>query len=87
MGETRGIGLIGAIEFVANKETKAPFPQPGKVGTRLQDLCQEEGVILRGIGDTIAFCPPLIITEKEMDEMFDRFDRALTRLEAEMGAK
>jgi 4-aminobutyrate--pyruvate transaminase len=87
VGETRGIGLIGAIELVANKETKAPFPQPGKTGTRLQDLCQEEGLIVRGIGDTIAFCPPLVITKKEVDEMFDRFDRALKRLEAEVGAK
>jgi len=35
----------------------------------------------------MAFCPPLIITEAEIDEMFKRFDRALGRLESEMGVK
>jgi 4-aminobutyrate--pyruvate transaminase len=85
VGETRGVGLIGAIEFVANKETKAPFVKPGSVGMRLQDLAQEEGLVIRSIGDMMAFCPPLIITEAEIDEMFTRFDRAMTRLESEMG--
>jgi len=87
VGETRGIGLLGAVELVANKETKAPFAKPGSVGPRLQDLCQEEGLIIRGIGEIMAFCPPLIITKAEVDQMFDRFDRAMTRLEAEMGVK
>ena len=81
------MGLFGAVELVANKETKAPFPVPGSVGTRLQDLSQEEGLVNRGIGETIAFCPPLIMTQAEIDEMFKRFDRAMTRLEAEMGVK
>jgi 4-aminobutyrate--pyruvate transaminase len=87
VGETRGVGLVGAIELVANKETKAPFAKPGSVGPRLQDLAQEEGLITRGIGEVMAFCPPLIITEAEIGEMFKRFDRALTRLESEMGVK
>jgi 4-aminobutyrate--pyruvate transaminase len=87
VGETRGVGLVGAIELVANKETKAPFAKPGSVGPRLQDLAQEEGLITRGIGEMMAFCPPLIITEAEIDEMFKRFDRALGRLESEMGVK
>jgi len=87
VGEARGMGLFGAVELVANKETKAPFPVPGSVGTRLQDLSQEEGLVNRGIGETIAFCPPLIMTQAEIDEMFKRFDRAMTRLEAEMGVK
>ncbi|MBV8962112.1 MAG: aspartate aminotransferase family protein [Hyphomicrobiales bacterium] len=87
VGETRGVGLVGAIELVANKETKAPFAKPGTVGPRLQDLAQEEGLVIRGIGEIMAFCPPLIITEAEIDEMFARFDRAMTRLENEMGVK
>ena len=39
--KTRGVGLVGAIELVANKETKAPFAKPGSVGPRLPDLAQE----------------------------------------------
>jgi 4-aminobutyrate---pyruvate transaminase len=87
VGETRGVGFLGAIELVANKETKAPFAKPGSVGPRLQDLCQEEGLVIRAIGEMMAFCPPLIITEAEIDEMFGRFGRAMTRLESEMGVK
>jgi 4-aminobutyrate--pyruvate transaminase len=87
VGETRGVGFLGAIELVANKETKAPFAKPGSVGPRLQDLAQEEGLVIRGIGEIMAFCPPLIISEAEIDEMFARFGRAMTRLESEMGVK
>ena len=80
IGEARGAGLIGGLEFVADKATKAPFAQPGAVGLRLVELAHEEGLIIRAMGDTIAFCPPLIVTGAQIDEMFDRFDRALKRL-------
>jgi len=80
IGEARGAGLIGALEFVADKTTKAPFAEPGATGLRLAELAHEEGLIIRAIGDTIAFCPPLIITPSEIDDMFDRFERALARL-------
>jgi 4-aminobutyrate--pyruvate transaminase len=80
VGEARGVGLIGALEFVADKATKAPFDPPGSCGARIAELCHEEGLIIRAIGDVIAFCPPLIITPQEIDEMFDRFGRALKRL-------
>ena len=53
---------------------------PGSLGAKLAELCHEEGLIIRAIGDIIAFCPPLIITSREIDELFDRFGRALKRL-------
>ena len=80
IGEARGVGLIGALEFVADKPTKAAFDQPGVFGARLAELCQDEGLIIRAIGETIAFCPPLIITAAEIDELFARFGRALKRM-------
>jgi 4-aminobutyrate---pyruvate transaminase len=80
VGEARGVGLIGALEFVADKAAKTPFDPPGSWGARLLDLCQEEGLIIRCIGDVAAFCPPLIITEAEIDELFARFGRALGRM-------
>jgi 4-aminobutyrate---pyruvate transaminase len=82
VGEARGIGLIGALEFVADKATKAAPTPPGSIGAKLSDLCHEEGLIIRNIGDVIAFCPPLIITPAEINEMFDRFGRALKRFGA-----
>jgi 4-aminobutyrate---pyruvate transaminase len=80
VGEARGVGLIGALELVADKETKAAFEKPGAVGARVAELAQEEGLIIRAIGDIIAFCPPLVINAAEVDEMFARFGRALARL-------
>jgi 4-aminobutyrate---pyruvate transaminase len=80
VGEARAIGLIGALDIVADKTSKAAFEKPGIVGARIAELAQEEGLIIRAIGDIIAFCPPLIIDAKQIDEMFDRFARALARL-------
>jgi 4-aminobutyrate---pyruvate transaminase len=77
VGEARGIGLLGAIELVADKSTKAPFDPAVGVGAFLSQRGHHHGLIIRPIGDTIAFCPPLIIKEEEIDLMFDRFSSAL----------
>jgi 4-aminobutyrate--pyruvate transaminase len=86
VGEARGVGLIGALELVPDKMTKVAFETPGAVGMRLAELAQEEGLIVRAIGDIIAFCPPLVINAQEVDELFDRFARALARLPADYRA-
>jgi 4-aminobutyrate---pyruvate transaminase len=77
VGEVRGIGLIGAIELVADKSTKAPFDPVVGVGPFLVKRGHHHGLILRPLGDTIAFCPPLIITEAEIDLLLERFSLAL----------
>lgn len=77
VGEARGVGLIGAIELVAEKTTKTPFPAGVGAGAFLSRRGHHYGLIVRPLGDIIAFCPPLIITEEEMDLMFERFSLAL----------
>ena len=77
IGETRGVGLIGGCEMVADPPTGRAFAMPGKVGAYCMDRCQEHGLVVRNIGDTIALCPPLVITESEIGELFDRLERAL----------
>ena len=77
VGEVRGIGLIGAIELVANKSRKTSFDPSAGVGPYLAKRGHHHGVILRPLGDSIAFCPPLIITEAEVDLMLERFALAL----------
>jgi 4-aminobutyrate--pyruvate transaminase len=77
VGEVRGIGLIGALELVADKKTKAPFDPAQAVGPFLIKRAHQHGLILRALGDSIAFCPPLIIREAEIDLMFERFALAL----------
>jgi 4-aminobutyrate--pyruvate transaminase len=78
VGEARGVGLIGGIELVKDKASKAQFEAKKAVAAKSVSFAQEEGVILRAMGgDRVAFCPPLVISEAEIDEMFDRYERAL----------
>lgn len=77
VGEARGVGLIGGIELVADKKSKRAFAPAGPVGLHLAERAQENGVIVRNMIDVIGFCPPLIISEAEIDEMFDRVTKAL----------
>ncbi len=77
VGEARGVGLIGAVEIVADKATKQPFDPKSGAGAKVAAAAQEAGVIVRALGDSVAFCPPLVITEEEIAELFDRFQRAL----------
>jgi 4-aminobutyrate---pyruvate transaminase len=78
IGEARGIGLIGAVELVRDKATKQSFDPKAGVAAYLVRRAQHHGVILRNMpGDIIAFCPPLIISEAEIDEMMNCFAQAL----------
>ena len=72
------VGLIGAMELVRDKATKQSFDPKAGVAAYLVRRAQHHGVILRNMpGDIIAFCPPLIISEAEIDEMMGCFARAL----------
>ncbi|CAN7154063.1 MULTISPECIES: aspartate aminotransferase family protein [unclassified Variovorax] len=84
VGEVRGVGLIGAIELAADPARRTPFDPAQKAGARVAELALEQGLIVRAMGDAVAFCPPLIISAAQIDEMFERFDRALAGFEASM---
>jgi 4-aminobutyrate---pyruvate transaminase len=77
VGETRGIGLVGAFELVADKHSKTPFEPAQGVGAQCMRLCQERGVIVRAIGDSLALCPPFIVTRDQIDEIFTLIERGL----------
>jgi 4-aminobutyrate--pyruvate transaminase len=77
VGEVRGLGLVAAIELVRDKDTKAPFDAKQGIGLYFQARSEEEGLIIRPIGDTIAICPPLITVEDEIDEILGCLKRAL----------
>ncbi|WP_233237384.1 aspartate aminotransferase family protein [Bordetella sp. LUAb4] len=77
IGEVRGVGLIAGVELVADKATKRPFDPLGKAGAYAYEKAHDHGLIIRGIQDTVAFCPPLIITPAEVTEMVTRFKRTL----------
>jgi 4-aminobutyrate---pyruvate transaminase len=77
VGEARGVGLIGAIELVADKTTKATFEPVGRAGAVVNGLAQDHGLIVRAMGDSIALCPPLVISEEDINQVFDRLAKAL----------
>ncbi|MCA8430173.1 aspartate aminotransferase family protein [Burkholderia seminalis] len=77
VGEARGSGLLAAVELVADKATKAPFPPAEGVAIHAGERALTYGVITRALGDTFNFCPPLIITHDEIDRLFDASKQAL----------
>ncbi|MEM1299126.1 MAG: aminotransferase [Pseudomonadota bacterium] len=77
VGEARVSGLMGGLELSPDPKSAAMFKTPGKVGPALASELLKHGVIQRAIGDTLAFCPPMIITEDEIDAMFEPMEKAL----------
>lgn len=77
VGEVRGVGLMAAVELVADKATRAPWETPGARGKLVIDHLLAEGVIARNMGDAIALSPPLIITRAQIDQVVATLRRAL----------
>ncbi len=77
VGEVRGVGLIAGVELVAERASKVTFDPPGRVGGYFAERAQAHGLIIRNLMDVIALCPPLIITEDQIDSLVERFGRAL----------
>ncbi|MDI9313142.1 MAG: aspartate aminotransferase family protein [Hydrotalea sp.] len=70
VGQVRSLGLIGAIELVKDKKTRARFPNEGSTGTVCRDHFFAHNVILRATRDTMLISPPLIIDKNQIDDMF-----------------
>jgi 4-aminobutyrate--pyruvate transaminase len=88
VGEAMSIGLMGAIEIVADKKTKTSFDLATVgAGLRAANHAQALGLFVRNMGDRVAICPPLIINEVELDDLFGRlhkaFDLTLADLKSE----
>jgi 4-aminobutyrate--pyruvate transaminase len=81
VGDVRGVGLIGAVELVRDKRSRQAFDASQGVGAYCAEACIRHGLINRANGDNLLFCPPQIIEETEIDQMFDRFERALGETE------
>ena len=77
VGETRGIGLLGALELVEDKASRSRFTPKGRAGLTCRTHCFEQGIIMRAVGDTMFLSPPLVISNQEIDEMFALIRRCL----------
>lgn len=91
IGDVRGKGLLLAFELMADRGTKEPLPAAFNAYTRLVDIAYENGLIIysrrtRGglSGDHFLVCPPMIVTEPQLDEIAEILDRSLEQLMAEM---
>ncbi len=85
VGEVRGIGLIAAVELVADRTSHTNFDPKAKVGGRLTKLCEDNGVISRAtMNDSLCFSPPLVITSDEIDEMLNRVAKSLDELTVQL---
>lgn len=84
IGEWRGKGLMGALEAVADKDTKRPFDGSLSVSERIANACTDQGLICRPLGQAVVLCPPFIFKPAHMDEMFAKLEKALKGVFAEV---
>jgi len=78
VGEARMKGLMGALELVPHKKTRAAkFPEDGKVGTIARDFSLGNGLIMRAVHDSLILSPPLTLTHDEADELVRRAEKTL----------
>ncbi|MFQ6005726.1 MAG: aminotransferase class III-fold pyridoxal phosphate-dependent enzyme, partial [Woeseia sp.] len=82
VGETRMIGLMGALEIVADKETLERFDEDERVGMICRDLLVGNGLVMRAVGDTIVAAPPLILTREQADELVEKAWKCLDLTQA-----
>jgi adenosylmethionine-8-amino-7-oxononanoate aminotransferase len=71
VGDVRGLGLIAAVELVADRSTRAPFDPAEKVGPRVQKALRERGLITRLKGESVLLAPPLISTPEQIDRIIE----------------
>lgn len=86
VGEARSIGLVAAIEIVADKQSRARFDKDLGAGTVCREACIEAGLVMRAVGDTMIVSPPLIISRAQVDELVEKawtaLDATAKRLDA-----
>lgn len=85
VGEARGIGLIGALELVKNKDTRERFEPLGEVGGMCRNFCFNNGLIMRAVNDTMIMAPPLNMTREHIDEMIELANKCLDLTAKELG--
>ena len=85
IGEWRGHGLMGALEAV--RAGREPWPAHLSVSERIANACTDRGLICRPLGQSVVLCPPFVITDDEMDWMFDTLEDALAAVFADLPAE
>jgi 4-aminobutyrate--pyruvate transaminase len=84
VGDIRSCGMLVGVEIVDDIASKAPFSPAMKIGTRLERVARDNGLMLRMQGETVTFCPPFILTDEQLEEIGDAFERTLSVVEREV---
>ncbi|MFD1379588.1 aminotransferase [Fodinicurvata halophila] len=89
IGEVRGVGLLAALECVADKDRKRPLDPSHKVGPALSSACLEHGIIARAMphGDILGFAPPLVINREEVDRIVEGTRKAVDQVYEKLRAE
>ncbi|MGN4066783.1 aspartate aminotransferase family protein [Burkholderia gladioli] len=82
VGEVRSVGMLAALEFMADKQARQPFDPTLKIGAQVSAAALERGVIARAMphGDILGFAPPLVMTRAEADEIVARVRQAVDQV-------
>ena len=85
VGEVRGLGFLGALELVSDKETRERFQPAGTAGNACRNACIQSGLVMRAVGDTMILAPPFILDRQGIDDLITRIKRALDLTAKELG--
>lgn len=86
VGEARTRGMVGALELVADKRTRARFTPKGRAGEIARDLAVRNGVVMRHVGESLIIAPPLVITRAQIDELVEKARKTLDDTAAALGS-
>ena len=85
VGEARIAGMVGALELVPDKSSRAFFPDRGRVGQLCRDMALKNGLILRATYDSMLLSPPLVISRAQVDELAEKAWKSLDQTARELG--
>ncbi|MGF1910874.1 aspartate aminotransferase family protein [Vibrio kasasachensis] len=82
VGDSRGVGMLHALEFSADKQHRTAFDPNLKVGPQIAAACMDAGLIARAMphGDILGFAPPLVTTKDEIDIMVDKAHQSINKV-------
>jgi 4-aminobutyrate---pyruvate transaminase len=82
VGEARGVGLMGALELIADKSSKRPYPAELRVSERIARQALKNGLICRPLGQSVVLAPPFVISPAEIEELFAILARTMDEVHA-----
>ena len=85
VGDVQGVGMFAGIELSPDKRSRAKFNPLGSAGTVCRDLCVENGLVMRAVGDRMILSPPLIITREQIDELVEKVALSFDMTARELG--